>query len=118
MIDPQNPQAYRSAVLDWAEPTAPAHAEVLDLYRRLIALRAAEPELRAGNLGAVQVAFDEDARWLVVRRGAFRVAANLADHAQPVPGAVGEIVVATGAAEPHPDGLLLAAESAAVVRTA
>jgi maltooligosyltrehalose trehalohydrolase len=117
MIDPQNPEAYDSAVLDWTEPGAAPHAEILDLYRRLIALRAAEPELRDGNLGAVHVDFDEDARWLLMHRGALRVAANLAHHAQVVPGAGGTVVLATGTAETHPDGLRLAAESAAVVRT-
>ena len=85
MIDPQDPEAYRSAILDWSEPTAPAHAEVLDLYRRLIALRAAEPDLRDGDLRRVQVDFDEDARWLVVHRGRFRVAANLSAAEQRLP---------------------------------
>src|SRR4051794_20869777 len=78
MIDPQDPQAYRSAILDWSEPTTGVHAQVLDLYRSLIALRAAEPDLRDGELSNVKVDFDDDDRWLVVHRGTFRVAANLA----------------------------------------
>ncbi|HKC27258.1 MAG TPA: malto-oligosyltrehalose trehalohydrolase, partial [Jatrophihabitans sp.] len=32
MIDPQDPRAYRSAILDWAEPGKDGHAEMLDLY--------------------------------------------------------------------------------------
>jgi maltooligosyltrehalose trehalohydrolase len=116
MIDPQDPQAYRSAVLDWSEPKAAPHADVLDLYRRLIALRAAEPELSDGNLASVRVEFDERRRWLVVHRGPFRVAANLAEEAQLVPHAAGEVILATGTAELHDGGVLLTAESAAIIR--
>src|SRR5207244_2441484 len=105
-----------SAVLDWSEQQAPEHAEVLDLYRRLIALRGAEPDLADGNLALVDVQFDEDARWLVVHRGAFRVAANLASDAQVVPGVDGELVLATDDAKVLDDGVLLAAQSAAIIR--
>ncbi len=116
MIDPQDPQAYRSAILDWSEPTTGEHAQVLDLYRRLIALRAAEPDLRSGELSEVTVEFDDDERWLVVHRGAYRVAANLADAAQRLPVEGGEVVLATGDATASADGLTLAGQSAAVVR--
>jgi maltooligosyltrehalose trehalohydrolase len=116
MIDPQDPQAYRSAILDWSEPAQPGHAAVLELYRRLLALRAGEAELRAGDLRQVSVDFDEAAAWLVIHRGRFRVAANLAAGEQRLPVVAGEVVLATGAAEPGPDGLLLAGHSAAIVR--
>jgi maltooligosyltrehalose trehalohydrolase len=116
MIDPQDPRAYESAILDWTEHEAGEHAEVLDLYRRILALRAAEPELQAGNLADVRVEFDEDAEWLVVHRGGFRVAANLAATEQEVPVKGGEVVLATGDAKAGSDGLLLSAETAAVVR--
>jgi maltooligosyltrehalose trehalohydrolase len=116
MIDPQDPQAYRSAILDWSEPTTGEHAQVLDLYRRLISLRAAEPDLHSGELSEVRVEFDDDERWLVVHRGAYRVAANLADAAQRLPVEGGELVLATGDATASADGLTLAGQSAAVVR--
>jgi maltooligosyltrehalose trehalohydrolase len=115
MIDPQDPAAYRSAILDWSEPSRPEHAEVLRLYRRLVALRAAEPDLRDGNLTRVRVDFDEDARWLVVHRGRFRVAANLAPAAQVVPTQGRDAVLATGAATIGRDGLVLGAQTAAIV---
>ena len=73
MIDPQDPAAYRQAILDWSETDAAEHAAVLDLYRQLLALRAAEPELRDDDLAQVTVDYDEDAQWLVVHRGSFRV---------------------------------------------
>jgi maltooligosyltrehalose trehalohydrolase len=116
MIDPQDPAAYREAILDWDEPAEAKHAAVLDLYRRLTALRAAEPDLRDPHLDRVQVEFDEDARWLVVTRGAFRVAANVAGASATLPVSGGEVVLATGDATPGADGLRLGAQTAAVVR--
>jgi maltooligosyltrehalose trehalohydrolase len=116
MINPQDPRAYESAILDWTEPEHGTHADVLGLYRRLLALRASEPDLQAGNLADVRVEFDEAAQWVVVHRGAFRVAANLATTAQQLPVAGGEIVLATGGAAGGAAGLELGAESAAVVR--
>jgi maltooligosyltrehalose trehalohydrolase len=117
MVDPQDPRAYRSAVLDWHEADSPGHRDLLDLYRRLIALRAAEPDLRDPNLAAVRVDFDEDARWLVVHRGAFRVVANLADQPRTldVDGEIGDVVLATGDASRGPGGLTVGAESAAIL---
>ncbi len=116
MIDPQDPEAYRTAILDWSEPTSGEHAEMLELYRTLIALRAAEPDLRSGDLTTVSVDFDEDARWLVVHRGAFRVVANLAPTEQHLDVPAAEIVLATGAATIEGDSLVLAPDSAAIVR--
>jgi maltooligosyltrehalose trehalohydrolase len=89
---------------------------VLELYRRLLALRAAEPDLQAGSLADVRVEFDESAEWVIVHRGAFRIGANLAGRAQQVPVPAGEVVLATGDATPGPDGLLLGAHTAAIVR--
>ena len=63
------------------------HADVLDWYRALIALRRARPGLAAGPLDDVAVAFDEHARWLVVHRRAagVSVAANLATSRRTCP---------------------------------
>jgi maltooligosyltrehalose trehalohydrolase len=117
MIDPQDPHAYQEAVLDWSEPTRSGHREMLDLYRALIALRGREPDLRDSDLRRVEVAYDEDEGWVVISRGAFLVAANLAAAEQPVPVPSGEISLATGAARFAADRLLLGRQSAAVVRT-
>ena len=118
IVDPQDPRAYHDAALDWAEVKAPVHAEVLDLYRRLIALRAAQPELRDPHLDRVHVDYDEDARWVIMHRGTLRVVANLADTAQVVPLETSEVLLSTGRAERDGDGhgLRLEGESAAVVR--
>ncbi|PZF82626.1 malto-oligosyltrehalose trehalohydrolase [Jiangella anatolica] len=119
MIDPQDPAAVAAARLDWTEPDRPGHAEVLDLYRRMIALRAAEPELRDDDLTAVAAGFDEDAGWFVLHRGALRVAVNLAGEPQRVPlsAPFGDLLLATGPVTADGDGAELGAQTAAVVRT-
>ncbi|MGI8679538.1 MAG: malto-oligosyltrehalose trehalohydrolase [Jatrophihabitans sp.] len=116
MIDPQDPAAYRTAVLDWSEPTGDEHAAVLELYLALIALRAAEPDLRDGDLTAVALDYDEEADWVVVHRGRFDVAVNLAAAQQSLPVTAREIVLATGPAHLEGARLVLGAESAAIVR--
>ncbi len=118
LIDPQDPQAYHAAVLNWSEATQGEHAQVLDLYRRLIALRAAEPDLHDGDLSAVAVDFDDDASWVVVHRGAFRIAANVSETAATLPVPAGEVVLATGDVTREVDGLTVAAQSAVIVRVA
>ena len=39
MPDPQDPATFERSKLDWAELGKPGHAEMLDFYQRLIALR-------------------------------------------------------------------------------
>ena len=55
---------------------------MLELYRSLIELRRTEPDLADPQLDLVEVSFDEDARWLLIRRGELFVAVNLAEQAQ------------------------------------
>lgn len=43
--DPQDPATFERSHLDWGERVAPHHAQLLDLYRRLIALRQQNPDL-------------------------------------------------------------------------
>src|SRR5204863_4924646 len=75
--DPQDPATFRRSKLDWSELDRPPHRELLAWYTELIALRRARPELTDPRLDRVQADFDEDARWLLVRRGRLRIAANL-----------------------------------------
>ena len=113
MIDPQDEQAYRGAVLDWDERSHGVHADMLDFHRRLIALRREHPDLADPRLDQVHVDYDEQDRWALVHRGAFRVAVNLAPQARsvPVPGA-SAVVLATG--EP-PEVTQAGTEAATVV---
>jgi maltooligosyltrehalose trehalohydrolase len=116
MIDPQDPAAYRAAVLDWDEPPQPGHRELLELYRALIALRASEPELSDPDLAAVTVDFDEQERWLVVRRGTLRVLANLSDRPRSLQLGSAHLVLATHPGVAVGEAITLPAESAAIVR--
>jgi maltooligosyltrehalose trehalohydrolase len=95
--DPQDPATFAASVLRWDEVGRPGHAEVLDWYRALIALRRSRPGLGTGPLDDVDVAYDEEARWLVVHRRAagVSVVVNLGDATQDVPVTdIGDVLLA------------------------
>jgi maltooligosyltrehalose trehalohydrolase len=96
--DPQDPATFARCKLDWSELDKPRHAELLDWYRRLIRLRNEWPELTDGRLDRLECDFDEQARWLVMRRGRLSVACNLADDPQvvPLPAPLGEVILHGG----------------------
>ncbi|HET6210615.1 MAG TPA: malto-oligosyltrehalose trehalohydrolase [Jatrophihabitans sp.] len=118
MPDPQDPDSYRQAVLDWSEADRPGHRELLELYRALIRLRRTEPDLADPRLDAIDVDFDERRRWLRIGRGSCTVLVNLAGDAQSVPlDGPAELLLATGGAELTGAELVLDGESAAIVRS-
>ena len=80
--DPQDPATFERSKLDWAERDKPGHADMLDLYRRLIALRRSRPDLSDPRLDKVQVWHGNE--YLVMRRGRCAVAVNLARTPQTV----------------------------------
>ncbi len=114
--DPQSPKTVERSRLDWTEPSREPHAELLDWYRELVALRRSDPDLASGDLTATSVRFEGDDApdagaevahdasdepvgpwegWLVVHRGGARVAVNLAHAERTVPlGAGGPFTVA------------------------
>jgi maltooligosyltrehalose trehalohydrolase len=94
--DPQSEQTLRDSTLDWSEPEQERHAALLAWHRDLIALRRSRLELSDGRRDRVEVRFDEDARWLLVRRGGVLVAANLGQQPAvvPLPGA-GRVLLAS-----------------------
>jgi maltooligosyltrehalose trehalohydrolase len=75
--DPQDPATFERSRLDWAEPAAGPHAGLLAWHRELIALRRRLAELTDPRLHSTETAYDQDAGWLIVRRGPVAVAANL-----------------------------------------
>ncbi|GLI01247.1 malto-oligosyltrehalose trehalohydrolase [Phytohabitans aurantiacus] len=109
--DPQDPLTLARSRLDWAELGKPAHRDMLDLYRRLIALRRARPDLTDPRLDRVEVTHGN--RWLVMRRGSTAVAANLAPHPTRVPLRGDEILLSTAPGATAAGDL--SAESAAVL---
>lgn len=118
--DPQEPATVLRSVLDWTEPRRAPHAELLTWHRTLIRLRRDRPELSDPDLGAVRVAYDEAARWLVVHRGPYRIAVNLGptEAALPLDGTGRELVAAFGAAALDGTAVRLGADAVAVVAVA
>jgi maltooligosyltrehalose trehalohydrolase len=76
--DPQDRETFERSKLRWNEVTQAGHAEMLDWYKRLIALRCATPALTDGSLADLEVLFDEEQKWLKMHRGPIVVAMNIA----------------------------------------
>ncbi|KRF44452.1 malto-oligosyltrehalose trehalohydrolase [Terrabacter sp. Soil811] len=118
--DPQDPATRAHSVLDWSEPNAPGHNEMLHFYRELIKVRRTQPDVASGDLRATTVTFDETARWMILSRGSVHVVANLAGRAGVVPFA-GEVehVLASWGRSPIVDshGVSLDGHDVAVLRT-
>ena len=76
--DPQSPATFERSKLNWEERSQPPHAEMLEWYRRLIALRRSTADLNDPDLGHVHLGFSEKEKWLVMERGTVTVAFSLA----------------------------------------
>jgi maltooligosyltrehalose trehalohydrolase len=83
--DPQDPATFARSKLDWSQPRREPYATTLEWYRQLIALRRACPEITDPRLDRIRVDYDEDGRWLLIHRGAVRIAANLGPAAVRIP---------------------------------
>ena len=83
--DPQDPMTFERSKLDWDEIDSGRHAVLLDVYRRLAALRRELPELTEPDLRRVDVTVDEEARTLILRRGVVVVVVNMGEQARSVP---------------------------------
>jgi maltooligosyltrehalose trehalohydrolase len=98
--DPQEKTTFLRSKLDWSQLDREPYLGIFAWYRELIALRRARPELTDPRLDRVTADFDEDARWIIVRRGRLRIAANLG--AAPVRLLLGQRGTAVLAAS-HPE---------------
>ncbi len=78
--DPQAEETFLRSKLRWEEAGEGVHAEMLDWYRRLIALRHADIALSQSALRSelrrVTVEFDEEQKWLRMKHGSIEVAFN------------------------------------------
>jgi maltooligosyltrehalose trehalohydrolase len=116
--DPQAESTYRASQLDWSEREEPRGQDLLRWYRDLIALRRARPELADGRRDRVEVSYDEEQQWVVVRRGGVALACNLAAERQvvPVPGTPRDVLLSSTTGFVFADGKVeLEAESAVVL---
>jgi maltooligosyltrehalose trehalohydrolase len=113
--DPQDPQTFQRSKLDWSELDAGDHARLLALYRDLIALRRSETDLADPWLQRLVVDYDEDARWIAMRRGRLTVACNLGADPVTVPFA-GDLVLCSDSPVVGDDRTELPAHSFAILR--
>ncbi|GAA3304480.1 malto-oligosyltrehalose trehalohydrolase [Dactylosporangium vinaceum] len=108
--DPQDPQTFSRSHLDWAAQDP----DLLQLYRRLIALRKTHAGLADPRLDQVHVVHDDGV--LLIRRGDRTVVANLTQHPRTIPlGADCFLFTTDEAAVVQSDSLTLPAESAAIL---
>ncbi len=78
--DPQAVATFQRSKLQWRELEDPLHADLLEWHRSLLTLRRTIP------IGTpAEVAFDEAARWLTLRRGSLLVAFNFSNQTQEIP---------------------------------
>lgn len=113
--DPQDPATFNRSKLNWDEIDSGLHKDMLEWHKELIALRRAEPALQPGDLAYVEVRCDENDRWMVVRRGPFRIACNFGDGEVTVD-VRGDIVLTSDLPEVRDEGLVLPPESVSIVR--
>jgi len=82
--DPEKPETFLRSKLNWDEVSQPAHAEMLAWYRELIRLRRATPILNNGEPGNSTVTFNEEERWLSMKRGSIAVVCNISNKERTV----------------------------------
>lgn len=115
--DPNDEQTFQRSKLDWTEPDTEPHATLLRIYRELIALRRRFSELSDHRLDRLAVTVDDQARTVMLHRGSLRVVVNLGARgvtvALDVPAT--RVLLASGDTSTGSGGVLLAAESFAVV---
>ncbi|MEI5673142.1 MULTISPECIES: malto-oligosyltrehalose trehalohydrolase [unclassified Nocardioides] len=77
--DPQDPASFERSRLNWDEQTGGQHARLLDVYRRLAALRREHAELTDPAFGRTRCEVDEESRTFVMHRGDLAVVVNFGD---------------------------------------
>ena len=74
--DPQDPETFARSKLDWSELTEGRHARILEVYRRLVALRRELPELTDPAFARNRAEVDEVTRLFTLHRGEVVVVVN------------------------------------------
>lgn len=68
VLDPQDPATFHASRLDWSQVERDTGAQLLELYRRLIRLRAEIPALTAPDRTLTRAAVDEQSRYVMIDR--------------------------------------------------
>ncbi|MEV7631808.1 malto-oligosyltrehalose trehalohydrolase [Microbacterium sp. NPDC089318] len=118
--DPQDPATFERSRLDWTELTEPRHARLLELYRRLAALRREHPELTDPRLHGPSVDLivpsdEPQHRAFRIDRGDLSILINLTRA--PVAYEVdGELLIATEDTASVGGRMTVPPEAAAIIR--
>ena len=116
--DPESRATFERSKLRWDEVPEPDHAAMLTWYRELISLRRSTPFLNNGEPGNTRVTYDEQLRWLSVKRGSVVIACNLASNSRSLPVQPGARLILTS----HPgivfedDRITLPSDSVAILQ--
>jgi len=98
--DPQDPTTFTNSKLDWTEPTGDRGVRLLDVYRRLAALRRTLPQLTDPSFTQVHCTADEQTRLFTLRRGpadhALLLAVNFGDTPVSLPVTQTDLLFETG----------------------
>jgi maltooligosyltrehalose trehalohydrolase len=114
--DPQDPATFERSKLKWDEIDADEHGTLRRIYRQLIALRRDEPDMADPWLDHLHIDFDEDQRWIVMRRGLLAIACNLGTATVDVP-VTGEVLLAWGTPTVNAKSTRIEGHSFAVVKS-
>ncbi len=112
--DPQDPETFARSKLNWGEVDTGEHARLRRLYRDLIALRRADPDLADPWLEHLTVDYDEDQGWIAMARGRLRIVCNLSAEPVRVP-LSGDVVLAWDEPAVDADGAVLQGHSFAIL---
>ncbi|MCU1587406.1 MAG: malto-oligosyltrehalose trehalohydrolase, partial [Frankiales bacterium] len=99
--DPQDPATFLQSKLDWK-----LDEDQLAFYRSLITLRRSRADLSDGRREQVSLEWNDEARWLVMRRGQVALACNLSAERQTLllPGAPVHVLLASSPGWVYGDG--------------
>jgi maltooligosyltrehalose trehalohydrolase len=114
--DPQDPATFERSKLNWDEVDDGEHGRLRRVYQQLITLRHNEPDLADPWLDQLRVDYDEDQRWIVMRRGSLAIACNLGTDTVDV-SVTGEVVLAWCEPEVDAKATRLDGHSFAILRT-
>ncbi len=78
--DPQDPQTFAAAKLDWSELEQPEHTRLLDVTTRLIEIRHTYPDFTDPRFDQGHATSDDEAGWLLVERGKMIMVVNFYEH--------------------------------------
>jgi maltooligosyltrehalose trehalohydrolase len=80
VTDPQDPQTFLDAKLDWSEVELDEHAELLATTTELLRIRRTYPDFTDPRFDQGRATSDDEAGWVLVERGNMVLAVNFHDH--------------------------------------